>query len=160
MNTAEFLIDFHQRVHRSFTSLLQHCEKLSEEELNREMEGFGYPSIRLQLHHMIGAEEYWVGVIEGRIDAEEDAHLYPTIASLEKYREEIFTLTEKYLKSANEADLSTSRPMMTWGNREKVLNPLQVIIRTQTHIYHHQGQILAMCRLLGKPCNGLDYPID
>jgi uncharacterized damage-inducible protein DinB len=32
-------------------------------------------------------------------------------------------------------------------------------MRTMTHIYHHQGQVTAMCRLLGRPVNGLDYPI-
>ena len=33
--------------------------------LDQELEGFGYPSIRLQLHHVIGAEQYWVGVLRG-----------------------------------------------------------------------------------------------
>lgn len=160
MTTREFLIDFHQRVHRSFKQLLDHCENLTEEELNRKMEGFGYPTVRLQLHHMISAEKYWVGVLEGRIDAEEDDHLYPTIGSLQSYREEIFQLTANHLESTTEEELLASRPMMTWGNKEKVLNPMNVILRTQTHIYHHQGQILAMCRLFGKPKNGLDYPID
>jgi len=31
-------------------------------------------------------------------------------------------------------------------------------MRTLTHFFHHQGQIAAMCRLLGKPVSGLDYP--
>ena len=35
-----------------------------------------------------------------------------------------------------------------------------VFMRTVTHLYHHQGQIVAMCRLVGKPCTGLDYPIE
>ncbi|MBK9305322.1 MAG: hypothetical protein IPM94_16040 [bacterium] len=29
-----------------------------------------------------------------------------------------------------------------------------------THVFHHQGQLTAMCRLLGRPSEGLDYPLD
>jgi uncharacterized damage-inducible protein DinB len=50
--------------------------------------------------------------------------------------------------------------MITWRGEKKILVPAHVIIRTQVHIYHHQGQILAMCRLLGRPANGFDYPIE
>jgi len=34
-----------------------------------------------------------------------------------------------------------------------------VFARTLVHIYHHMGQVAAMCRLLGKPTQGLDFPI-
>lgn len=50
--------------------------------------------------------------------------------------------------------------MMTWGNREKTLAPQHVVLRVLTHVFHHQGQLAAMCRLLGRPCEGLDYPLD
>jgi len=160
MNIQDFLLDFHARVHRSFTGLLKHCRELTNEELNKEMDGFGIPTIQQQLHHMIGAEKYWLGVLQGRMDVDDHSPLYRTVESLEAYREQVFTSTELFLKSSSKEDFETIRPMMTWGNKEKILNPVQVIIRTQTHIYQHQGQILAMCRLFGKPCNGLDYPID
>jgi uncharacterized damage-inducible protein DinB len=32
-------------------------------------------------------------------------------------------------------------------------------MRTITHIYHHQGQVAAMFRLLGSPSPGFNYPI-
>ena len=160
MFTTEGLLDLHERAHRNLTALLAHCREFSEDEIDRELTGFGYPSVRLQLHHGIGAQRYWIGVLQGRIDADEDAPEYPTIESLETYREQVFALTEVYLRDASQAELNTARPMMTWGNREKVLAPAHVFMRTLTHLYHHQGQILAMCRLLGKPANGLDYPIE
>jgi uncharacterized damage-inducible protein DinB len=158
-HNASGLLDLHERVHRNLSGLLAHCRGLSEEELNRELPGFGYPTVRLQLHHEIGAAKYWIGVLQGRIDVEEDDPRYPTVTSLEAYREEVYALTESYLRAASVAELNTPRPMMTWGNREHVLIPAHVVVRTLTHLYHHQGQILAMCRLMGKPCSGLDYPI-
>ncbi len=159
MHTSEALLDLHERAHRSLTALLAHCRGLSAEELNRELPGFGYPTVRLQLHHAIGAEKYWIGVLQGRIDVDEDDPAYPTVASLEANREAAFAATGAYLRAVSTQEMNTPRAMMTWGNRERVLVPAQVVIRTQTHLYHHQGQITAMCRLLGKPCSGLDYPL-
>ena len=123
------------------------------------MDGFGYPTVRLQLHHIIGVQEYWLGVIQGHFNADEDDQLYPTIESLEKYRQQVYGATENYLKAASNEELNTPRKMMTWQKIERILTPAHIIVRTQTHIYHHQGQILAICRLLGKPVSGLDFPI-
>lgn len=159
MDSKDILMDLHKRVHVGFQSLLDHCMSLTAEEFNRELEGFGYPTVRLQLHHMIGAQKYWVGVLEGRIDADEDEHLYPDIEAMIAYREEIFKLTETYLSKASSEELTIARQMTTWGGNVKTMKPLNVILRTQTHIFHHQGQVLAMCRLLGKPGGGVDYPL-
>jgi len=159
MYTPSALLDIHERTHRSLRGLLTHCRTLTPEELDRELAGFGYPTVQLQLHHGIGAQKYWIGVLQGRLDVDEDAHLYRTVASLEEYRAQVFAVTEAYLRASSTEDLNTARPVMTWGDREQVLAPAQVVLRTQTHHYHHQGQILAMCRLLGKPCSGLDYPL-
>jgi uncharacterized damage-inducible protein DinB len=159
MHNAEALLDLHERAHRNLTALLAHCRGLKAEELNREWTGFGYPSVRLQLHHGIGAEKYWIGVLEGRIDADDDSPDYPTVESLEAFREQVFAATEACLRASSVEELNNARPMRTWGNRERVLVPAHVVLRTVTHLYHHQGQIVAMCRLLGKPCPGLDYPI-
>lgn len=159
MHTPAALLDLHQRAHRNLEALLVHCRSLSAQELDRDLPGFGYPTVRLQLHHGIGAEKYWIGVLQGRIDADDDAPDYPTIASLQEYRARVFAATEAYLQGASSRELNTARPMMTWGNKEKVLVPAHVFMRTLTHLYHHQGQILAMCRLLGKPGAGFDYPI-
>jgi len=159
MHTREGLLELHERAHWSLKTLLVHCGQLEPEELDRELTGFGYPSVRLQLHHLIGAEQYWIGVLQGRIEADDTSADYPTVDSLEEYRGQVFSATDDYLGAASAGELNTPRPMMTWGNKEQILTPAHVFMRTQTHIYQHQGQITAMCRLLGKPVNGLDYPI-
>lgn len=159
MYTASILLDLHEHGHRNLRALLALCRGLSADEIDREVTGFGYPTVRLQLHHAIGGEKYWIGVLQGRIDADDDSPDYPTIESLEAYRELVSANTESYLRAASEEELNTARPMMTWGNRERVLIPADVFARTLTHIYHHQGQVSAMCRLMAKPCSGLDYPI-
>lgn len=159
MYTPEALQDLHRRAHVNFEALIDHCRNLDEDEFDCEFEALGNATIRLAIHHMIGAEKYWIGVLQGRIDADDDASEYPTIESLSAYREEVFASTDAYLSGSDLEELNTARPMTTWGNAEKLLTPAHVVIRTQTHLYHHQGQVTAMCRQLGKPCQGLDFPI-
>ncbi len=160
MYTAEGLICFHSRAHQSLIKIMEHCRRFSTEEMSDELTGFGYPSLRLQLHHAIGAEKYWIGVLQGRIDVDDDISQCSTIEKLMDYREEVYSATEQYLRTASKDELVSPRTMMTWGNNEKVLIPAHVFMRTLTHIYHHIGQIAAMCRLMGKPIEpGMDYPI-
>lgn len=78
---------------------------------------------------------------------------------------EIHDRTHRSLKGllahcgASDDELNTRRAMTTWGDKVKTLTPAHVILRTQTHAYQHQGQVAALCRLMGKPVpRGLDYP--
>lgn len=160
-HTARALLDLHERCHQSLGKFIGHCAAWSQEEIDRELPGFGYPSVRLQIHHVIGAEEYWVGVIRGAFRAEDDAHEFPTIASLESYRQRIAASTADYLRAATVAELNTRRTMLTWTGREHAIVPAHVILRTQTHFFHHEGQIAAMARLIGRPVPpGFDFPLD
>lgn len=159
MYTTEALADIHERTHRSLAKLMAHCALLSPADLDRELEGFGYPSVRLQLHHVIGAEEYWVGVLQGRVEADMDDAGYPTVAALDAYRARAGAATRSWIDATSDEALNTARPMLTWGGREQVLVPARVILRTQTHVFQHTGQIVPMCRLLGQPAEGMDFPI-
>jgi len=160
MYTAEMLRDVHERAHRSLQKLMEHCRELSADQLNRKLDGFGYGSIQLQLHHVIGAEQYWIGVLQGRVEADENDEAYPTIDALEAYRARVAAVSRDYLASATPEELNTTRRMMTWGGNERDLTPALVVLRPLTHIYNHQGQVAAMCRLMGKPVPpGLDFPI-
>lgn len=160
MYTAAALLDLHERAHRSLEKLLAHCSTLSAEEFDRELPGFGYPSVRLQLHHEIGAEQYWIGVLEGRMQADDDEAEYPTLESLQEFRAEVFVVADRYLRGASEAELNTPREMVTFGGHTRTLIPALVVVRTATHLYQHQGQISAMCRLFGHPIPaGLDFPL-
>lgn len=155
------LLDLHERGHRSLMKLLDHCAAFSTEELARELEGFGFPNVRQQLEHVIGAEEYWIRVIQGCYLEGEDEPEHPTVMELEAYRKEVAGATAAYLRGASEAELNTPREMWTWPGKLRALVPAQIVVRTVTHAYQHQGQVLAMCRLLGRPGPAdLDFPLD
>ncbi len=160
--TAASLLDIHRRAHRSIAGLIAHCAgELDEEQVDRSIAGFGVPTIRQQLLHVIGAERYWIGVLEDKMLTDDPVADYPTVASLEEYRAAVAEATEEYLRNVSPTTLNEAAPMTTWGRTEKrSLVPAHVIMRPVTHAFHHQGQVVAMCRLLGKPCNGLDYPLE
>lgn len=160
MHSSAALLDLHERAHRNLRALLDHCRTLTAEELNRELPGFGYPTVRLQLHHMIGAQEYWMGVLVGVVEADDNDADFPTVESLAAWRARVFAATESWLRRVDATTLNTARAHQVWGGRERTLAPAHVVLRTQTHLYHHQGQVTAMCRLLGKPIGGLDFPLD
>ncbi len=160
MYTSEAMLDLHTRVHQSFAKLLEHCAGFSEEELSRELDGFGYPTMRVQLHHMIGAEEYWVGVVRGLMLTEDREEDMGSMEAIRAYRERVAGITAEYLRGASSDELNTRRKMTTWGGHERELMPALVVLRTQTHIFDHKGQVAAMCRQLGRPIpQGLDFPL-
>ncbi|HEU4394358.1 MAG TPA: hypothetical protein VFS92_02260, partial [Planctomycetota bacterium] len=105
MYTAEALADIHERSHRSLAKLIAHCGALDAPAIDRTLDGFGYPTVRLQLHHVIGAERYWLGVLHGRVLEEEDDAKFPTIAALEAFRVGAAAATRDYLAGASPAEL-------------------------------------------------------
>jgi len=159
MYTSEALLDLHKRSHTNVKKMLEHCSQLNTEELNREIQGFGYTTIRLLLHHEIGAQEYWIGVLKGSIGFDDNDSAYPTIEALEAYRKQVFEETAEYLRSASTEELNTARLMKTWDNSEHMMIPAHVFFRTLTHLYYHQGQIYVMCKMMGKPAPGTDFPV-
>ena len=51
--------------------------------------------------------------------------------------------------------------MITDPGQTRLLRPADVVMRVVTHLFSHQGQILAMCRSLGRPnaTHDVDYPL-
>lgn len=158
MTTAQVLHDAHQRTHCSLARLLDHATALDPAVLDRELEGFGYPTVRLQIHHLLGAEQYWVGVLEGdiRIDSEPDA--YPDAATLSAFRAQVAGVTSAYL--ATDPDLDTQCTVTTWRGEPMELVPRHAVLRLITHAHHHLGQAQAMLRRLGHPVGALDFPLE
>jgi len=160
VGSQQLLLDLHERCHRSLTRYVEHCRLLSDEELDRQLDGFGYPTVRIQLQHAIGAERYWVSVLRNQMDASEDEADAVSIDALEQFRQSVFEVTQAWLGETPDEQLTAPQTVTTFGGHERSLAPTHVILRTQTHVFHHMGQIAAMCRLMGHPIpEGLDFPI-
>jgi len=159
MFTSDVLLDIHARTHQNFATLIDRCRALPEGAIDKELDGFGYPTVQEQLHHAIGAEKYWVGVINGVVMTDEDAPDCPMLDDLEAYRADVAATTIAYLQAASPEELNTPRPMTVFGGTQRDLVPAYIVMRTATHLYHHQGIVVAMSRLLGHPVGDLAFPL-
>jgi uncharacterized damage-inducible protein DinB len=162
MYNAETLLDVHARAHESLRRLIAFCGTLTTDELRRPLPGFGFPTVLRQLEHTIGAEVYWQTVVTRGYDEEATLPNLPDLAAIEAFRSQTASATRSYLERATEAELNTPRRMTSDPGQTRLLRPADVIMRVVTHIFNHQGQVLAMCRSIGKPndTDDLDYPVD
>jgi uncharacterized damage-inducible protein DinB len=162
MYDADTLLDIHARAHESLRRLIVFCHNLTEDELRRPIPGFGFPTVMRQLEHTIGAEVYWQIVVTGGYTEEATQPDLPDLAAMEAFRHQTASATRSYLERATEAELNSRREMISDPGETRLLRPADVIVRVVTHIFNHQGQVLAMCRAMGSPndrCD-LDYPLD
>lgn len=154
------LLELHRRTHLSLERMLGHCEGFTQAELTRSLEGFGYPTLLLQLHHLVGAERYWVGVLQGMILTDEHEVDHASLAAVRAYRDRVVAATQAWLEGATPEELARPRAVTTWNGKTPVVRPVHVLLRTQTHVFQHLGQVTAMCRLLARPVPpGFDYPL-
>ena len=162
MYTVQMLLDVHARAHESLRRLMVFCGSLSDDELRRPVAGFGWSTVHRQLVHTIGAETYWQTVVTRGYTEEATLPELPDVAALEAFRQQTAFVTRSYLERAGEAELNSRRQMISDPGQTRVLRPADVIMRVVTHIFTHHGQVLAMCRTLGKPndIHDLDYPLD
>jgi uncharacterized damage-inducible protein DinB len=162
MYNAAALLDIHAHAHESLRRLIVFCSHLADSEVRRPLTGFGFPTVLSQLEHTIGAEVYWQTVVTRGYTEEATLPDLPDVAAMEAFRAQTASITRSYLERASEAELNSSRRMISDPGETRVLRPADVIMRVVTHIFNHQGQILAMCRTIGKPNDkhDLDYPVD
>jgi uncharacterized damage-inducible protein DinB len=162
MYNPETLRDIHARAHESLRRLIVFCGNLTDEELRRQLTGFGFPTVLGQLQHTIGAEVYWQTVVTRGYTEEATLPDLRDVAAIEAFRQQTASATRSYLDRVNEAELNSQREMISDPGQTRLLRPADVIMRVVTHIFNHQGQVVAMCRTIGKPNDryDLDYPVD
>jgi uncharacterized damage-inducible protein DinB len=162
MYNAATLLDVHGRAHESLRRLIAFCGNLTNDELSRPLAGFGFPTVLSQLEHTIGAEVYWQTVVTRGYTEEATLPNLPDVATMETFRQQTASVTRVYLNRASNEELNSARQMISDPGQTRVLRPADVIMRVVTHIFNHQGQVLAMCRAIGKPNTtyDLDYPLD
>jgi uncharacterized damage-inducible protein DinB len=162
MYHAQALLDVHARAHESLRRLIVFCGNLTDAELRLPLTGFGFPTVLGQLQHTIGAEVYWQTVVTRGYTEEAPPPTLRDLAAIEAFRSQTSSATRAYLDGASQAELNSPRQMISDPGQTRLLRPADVIMRVVTHIFNHQGQVLAMCRTIGKPNDryDLDYPLQ
>ncbi|HKV40574.1 MAG TPA: DinB family protein [Blastocatellia bacterium] len=155
MFTKDGIRALHTWTHERLDLLLRHSAILTPEELVKELPGFGRPSVRDQLAHIIACEEGWVHRLQDiPFNRRQNAGL--TVEALQQDKQRVMADTIAYVETLSEAQLNAGlieRPR-EWGGTLR--SPAFILHHVITHAFHHKGQVVAMFRLLGRPAPDTD----
>jgi len=150
--TVDDLLTFHGWVRKPFEVLFEHAGKVSPEEFVRQLEGFGMPTLRDQLVHIVECEDFWITKLKG--DEFQDIYSKAGFGSAGQVWAAygpVAERTREFLAGLTQEQVGAPR-RITFSRGEFVdLTPIQVVLHVITHSFHHKGQAVAMCRLLGYP---------
>lgn len=151
--TREGLETFHGWTHVSLDALLEHLDTLPEELLGKELDEFGYRSIRAQLLHLFNCEAWWREMLQGRIFQDFQEEDFPDIdvAAFKRLKQRVMVDTRHYLEDSSEEELNREVELHLPDGYSLRTTPAKLVHHVLTHAYHHKGQVVAMCRLLGYP---------
>jgi uncharacterized damage-inducible protein DinB len=146
----------HTWTHERLDLLLSHAAFVTAEQFVAEIPGFGAPSIRDQLSHVIQCERGWVHALQDIPWTPWPREDSATPDRVHRAKQHVMTETITYLDQLSDIELSTElvrRPKDWLG---PLRSPGFILHHVITHAFHHKGQIVAMFRLLGQPVPDTD----
>jgi uncharacterized damage-inducible protein DinB len=137
--------------------LFKHCEGLPKEVFTKEVETWGWGSIRNLMVHACFCYRHW---LSGFAFQEEHPKVvegdYPDVASVRKAFGQIDEMVERFLEHFKDSlDVPLSRKV-SWQEEPFSATPRKLFTHTVTHEYHHKGQIVSLSRQLGYPASDTD----
>ncbi len=156
MFTLDGIRKFHGWTHASLALVLDHLATFPAADYGREVSGFGYPTLHDQVIHLLGCEARWVRRLQGLPSASWDAARWPAVSDARALQSEVSLQTLDYLSGLTDQQLNASTTLHFPGGGTAVRTPALVLHHVLTHAFHHKGQIVAMCRILGHPAPDTD----
>jgi uncharacterized damage-inducible protein DinB len=153
------IIELHAVIHDRLDLLLSHVATVPDDLCRKEISGFGQPSIRKQLVHILNCEEFWTHSLQNKAFADWPEEDFPTMTDLHGAKDRTRKATQAYLDDLTEEQLNTTlakRPV-DWGG--ELRSPAYILLHVITHAFHHKGQIVAMLRIVGCPAPDTDMQI-
>ena len=156
MFTRDGIKALHGWTHGCLDEVIGHASTLSPEVFGREIPGFGHPSLRHQLAHILSVEEAWVCGLRGAPSSRLSADDHPTLTSLIETKRYVAAATIRYLNERAELSLNTELSILPkeWVGPPR--SPAFIILHVITHTFHHKGQMAIMFRMLGHPAPDTD----
>ena len=156
MFTLDGIRKFHHWTHASLTRMLDHIATLPEESYGVRLDGFGFPTIGEQVIHILQCEALWIRRAQAISFDGWNISEYPAVEDARVLQEKVRTETLAYLSGLTDQQLNEEMTLRTSDGFEINCMPAQVIHHVLTHAFHHKGQIVSMCRLLGHPAPDTD----
>jgi uncharacterized damage-inducible protein DinB len=156
MFTKSGIIELHAIMHERLDLLLSHIATVPDDLHQKQISGFGSPSIWKQLVHILNCEEFWIHSLQNKAFADWREEDFPTVPELLAAKDRIRNATRIYVEDLTEEQLNstlTKRPV-DWGG--ELRSPAFILLHVITHAFHHKGQIVAMLRIVGYPTPDTD----
>ena len=156
MFTLDGIRKLHGWTHASLSLLLHHLSTLSPDHYVKEVPGFGLPTLRQQVLHVFNGEGFWIHVLLNRPYRDREPAEYPTIADARLLQKEVRLQSLEFLTALSNDQLNAATELRFPDGDVAIRTPALVFHHVLTHAFHHKGQIVAMCRLLGHPAPDTD----
>lgn len=156
MFTIDGIRKFHAWTHASLTLLLDHLSTIPALDYEKELPGFGVPSLRRQVLHIFNCEGFWIRVLLNLPYQDREPAACPTVADARLLQYEVRLQTLEFLAALTDQRLSSDTELRFPDGDIAIRTPALVLHHVLTHAFHHKGQIVAMCRLLGHPAPDTD----
>jgi uncharacterized damage-inducible protein DinB len=156
MFTLDGIRKLHAWTHASLDVLFDHLALLSAGEYTKEISGFGYASVHAQVVHLLGCEARWVRRLQNQPTGDWNLAQWPSLVDARKLQREIAGQTLAYLGTLTDQQANANTTLHFPDGDTAVRTPALVLHHVFTHAFHHKGQIVAMCRLLGHPAPDTD----
>jgi uncharacterized damage-inducible protein DinB len=154
--TVSGIRTLHSWTHECLTLVLNHLATVPETDFVKGVPGFGFPTLREQIVHIFSCEGFWVHTLQDIRWADRDAANWPDVAHARTLQERVSANTLAYLADVTDEQLNTDTELRFADGDVAFRTPALVLHHVFTHAFHHKGQIVSMCRLLGYPAPDTD----
>jgi uncharacterized damage-inducible protein DinB len=156
MFTLDGIRKFHDWTHSSLSRMLDHIATLPEDTYHTKLEGFGFATIGEQVLHIFQCETNWIHRAQAIAFDGLSISEYPAIGDAKVLQGKVRNETSAYLSGLTEQRLNEEITLRSYDGFEMTCTPAHVIHHLLTHAFHHKGQIVSMCRILGHPAPDTD----
>lgn len=156
MFTVTGIRKLHSWTHASLTLVLDHLSSLPAGDYTQEIVGFGFPTLRAQVIHIFNCERFWVHTLQGLPYTEEGPARWPGVSDARVLQRQAGSETLAYLAGLTDGQLNAGTELHFSDGDRAVRTPALVLHHLLTHAFHHKGQIVSMCRMLGVPAPDTD----
>lgn len=156
MFTLPGVCKFYDWTQTSITLLLNHLSTIPSTEYAKEVPGFGFPTVRAQVIHILNCEGFWINTLQAIPFDDEDPANWPAVSDARLLQSEVSIRTLNYLSRLSEENLIAPMELRFSDGDVAVRTPALILHHILTHAFHHKGQIVSMCRILGYPAPDTD----
>jgi len=145
----EILRQQYELVKGSRQAMLSFIAKEAEMQLVSPITAFNGNTMGYLLVHIANTYKHWAGNFAMRKELPYvDENSVSDIRTIQKLFDEADELMMQFLDNFTDADLKITNTVRS-GKITITVTPLELFTHMITHEFHHKGQIMTMCRLLG-----------